>query len=169
MEREVVEHDKTRTITLDTGYMYQETMKSELGDEYLSMVKESDYSFLYANFAMQEKVGMFYIEADSIFIEPFLGLVGEDEEFRINDDYSERYIRMFKDDNGGVVIEIHLLKGEYDATIELKNIMYDTRSKVDQEGSDTKKRLSHFFDELVKICEKIPGPEGCQLVNNMNG
>lgn len=167
MEREVIEHNKVRSVILDSGYTYQEVVKSDEGDEFFSMVKESDYSFLYVNFAMQEKVGAFYVESDSLFIDPFLGLVGEDEEFRIDDDYSERFIRMFKDANGGVGIEIHLLPGEYDATIELKNIMLDLRSQADGGKLDTKKRLSTFFDELIKVYELIPDDSDKKLTNKM--
>lgn len=171
MEKEIIEHEKMRSIRLDTGYMYQESIKAPNTDEYvemLSMVKEGDYSFSYINFGMEEKVGTFTIEADSLFIEPFKHLVGEDAEFRIDDDYSDRFIRIFKDDNGDVTLEVHMLPGEYDVSIELKNIMFDLRSQVDGNGKDTKKRLSQFFDELIQVYDKMPDPEQQKLVNQKN-
>ena len=168
MEREIIEHNKMRSLRLDTGYMYQESVKDPVTNEhvgFLSMVKESDYSFSYVNFNMEDKMGTFYIEEDSVFIEPFRNLVSEDDEFRIEDDYSERFIRLFKDDKGGVVIEVHMLPGEYDISIELKNIMFDLRSKADRDEKDTKKRLSQFFDELAQVYDKIPEVEQQKLIN----
>ncbi len=168
MEREIIEHNKTRSLRLDTGYMYQESVKDPITNGvvgFLSMVKESDYSFSYINFNMDTKMGIFYIEEDSVFIEPFRNLVADDEEFRIEDDYSERFIRLFKDDKGGVILEVHMLPGEYDISIELKNIMFDLRSQADQDGKDTKKRLSQFFDELVQVYDKMPEEEQQKLVN----
>ena len=86
MEKEIIEHNKARSITLDTGYMYQESVKDPVTDKYvgfISMVKESDNSFSYINFNMETKMGTFYIEEDSIFVEPFRNLVADDDEFRI--------------------------------------------------------------------------------------
>ncbi|MDE6141132.1 MAG: hypothetical protein K2G03_00875, partial [Bacilli bacterium] len=122
MEREVIEHNKVRCIRLDTGYTYQESVKDEQTGEFVEMidiVKESDYSIFYMNFTGEEKIGTFHIESDSLFIEPFRNLVLEDQEFRILDDYSDRYVSIFKEENGGVTIEVHLLPGEFDASIEL--------------------------------------------------
>lgn len=160
MEKVVIEHDKKRKILTEGGYVYQETIKDPKTDEYgemFSMIKQSDYSFGYFNLTDEEKVGKFVIESDSIFIEPFSNLVSDTKELRIDDDYTERYMTFSKTEDGEVLIEIHLLPGEYDGSIELKNIMFDLRSQADANGLDIKKKLSQFFDELMKVSEKIPG------------
>lgn len=159
MEKEVIEYGKKRVITIDRGYSYQESVKDTNGDDYVeffSMVKESDYSFYYFNGTMVEKTGEFKIEADSIFINPFLSLLGDDLSFEVEDDYTERSVVFRKAEDGGVIINVNLLPGETDGSIELKNIMFDTRSKADSFGTDTKSRLSNFFDELVLVnCSSV--------------
>lgn len=161
MRKVIIEHDKKREVIKDGGYTYKEGIKGSDGDieEFFTMVKESDYSFYYMNGTDEVKDGKLTIEIDSAFYDAFNHLVGEDEEFKIDDDYSERYILMKRNESGEVEVIIHLLPGEYDASIELKNIMFDMRSRADAEGKDIKGRLSVFFDELMQVLESIPEEE----------
>lgn len=161
MRKVVMEHDKKREVERDRNYIYKENIKGPDGDivEFFNMVKESDYSFYYMNGTDEEKVGKLTIEIDSAFYEAFNNLVGANPEFRINDDYSERHIIFKRNEEGEIEVEIHLLPGEYDGTIELKNIMFDLRSGADSKGLDTKEKLSKFFDELMQAMECIPEEE----------
>lgn len=161
MRKVVIEHDKKREIQCDGSYVYKEAIKGADGDiqEFFTMCKGSDYSFYYMNGTDEEKVGKLTIEIDSAFYEAFSNLVGEYPEFRINDDYSERHIIFKRNEEGEIEVEIHLLPGEYDGTIELKNIMFDLRSGADSNGLDTKAKLSKFFDELMQVMEHIPEEE----------
>lgn len=158
MEIEKIEHLKKRTITIDDGYSYSEAIKTNDSEDYiefLTLTKQNDYSFYYFNGTFQEKIGMFTIEPDSIFIKAFFNLIGEDKSLRIQDDYSEKFIEFSKSDSGEVIIFVHLLPGEIDGTIELKNVMHDFRSQVDIDGMDTKERLSRFFDQLIGVVDTL--------------
>ena len=163
MHKEIIENGKRRTITLGGTYTYSEAIKGNDGEEYtefLTMTKGSDYSFYYCNGTFEEKVGVFTIERDSKFISPFLTLLGDDETLKVLDDHSDRFIDFSKSENGDVVISIHLLPGEIDGTIELKNIMHDViRSRVDASGTNIKERLSKFFDELIELIPSLDEPQ----------
>lgn len=161
MRKVVIEHDKKREIACDGSYIYKEAIKGSDGDiqEFFTMCKGSDYSFYYLNGGDEANTGKLTIEIDSAFYEAFDNLIGEDVEFRVDDDYSERHIVFKRNEEGEVEVEIHLLPGESDGTIELKNIMFDMRSEADAQGLDTKAKLSKLFDELIQIMERIPKEE----------
>lgn len=161
MRKVIIEHDKKREIQCDGSYVYKENIKGADGDiqEFFTMCKGSDYSFYYMNGGDEAKVGQLTIEIDSAFYEAFNNLIGEEVEFRVDDDYSERHIIFRRNEEGEVEVMIYLLPGEYDASIELKNIMFDMRSGADAQGLDTKAQLSKFFDELMQVMERIPEEE----------
>ncbi len=160
MIKTIMENNKKREVSAENSqYTYQEAISSSGSDEYdefLYMVKGGDFSFFYSNGTFEEKVGEFTIEKDSIFNAAFDNLIGEDEELKIENDYNERYLLFKRDDEGNVVIEVHLLPEECDGVIELKNIMFDMRSQADIDGKDTKKRLNKFFEDILHVAEKIP-------------
>lgn len=153
MELEILENNKKINLR---QYEYEQSILNENGEvvEFLYLVKGDDYSFTYYNFSDEYKHGQFLIEKDSIIYDAFRRLVGNDKEFKITDDYSERVITFKKDKTENIMILFELLENEYDGTIELKNIMLDFRSQVDREGSNTKERLSNLFDDLLIILEK---------------
>lgn len=159
MEKEIIEYGKKRTITIDKVYSYDEAIKGNSNEEdyteFLTLTKGDDYSFYYFNGTFDEKVGTFIIESDSVFIKPFLNLIQDTETFKVVDDYSDRFIEFSKNGNGEVKISIHLLPGEIDGTIELKNVMHDQRSKEDVAGTNTKERLSIFFDQLIEVINTL--------------
>lgn len=158
MNKEIIEYGKRRTISDYDGYSYEEATKHNGNEnymEFLTLFKGDDYSFYYFNGTFEAKVGVFTIESDSIFVSPFLNLIGFEEKVEIVDDYSDRFIEFFKNENGDVEIYIHLLPDETDGSIELKNIMYDIRSRADATGTDLKGRLSAFFDELVELGHEL--------------
>lgn len=171
MRKKIIEHDKKREINNEQGgYVYQETIVYPEEDdavEFITMCKESDYSFYYFNGAESESKGKFTIESDSIFYDAFNRLIGEELEFKIDDDYSEKNIIFKRNEDGDIEVLVHLLPGENDGTIELKNIMFDLRSSSDAEGKDTKKRLSEFFDELMALGELIPDEKSEQHTLNL--
>lgn len=157
MKKEIIEFGKKRVFSLDDSYSYNESICASDSDEYIEffkMIKADDYSFYYLNGTDNIKDGHFVIENDSLFAIPFKNLLGNDKSFVINDDYSDRYLSLTLDENKNVVITFHLLDGEFDGTVELKNVMKDFRSSVDALGLDTKDRLSHFFDELIELVFK---------------
>lgn len=167
MVKEIIEYGKRRTITIDKGYSYSEAIKADHNEDYiefLTLNKGDDYSFYYFNGSLEEKVGIFVIESDSVFIEPFSNLINDTEPFKVIDDYSNRFIEFSKNENGEVKISIHLLPGEVDGVIELKNIMYDIRSKEDGAGTNTKERLSIFFDQLIELMNVLENDKGNALL-----
>ncbi len=172
MEKKIYEHGKRRTISIDRGYIYQEDIKANPDDEdyieFLSLCKSDDYSFMYFNGTFEEKVGIFTIENDSAVITPFLNLIKDDKTFKVTDDYSERFIEFSKNEKGEVQILFHLLPGETDGSIELKNIMFDLRSQADRDGSKTKERLSVFFDELIELMNNLEPETGTKLAKKPN-
>ena len=158
MFKEKIEFNKRRSITIGREYIYSEAIKAEGSEDYtefLNLVKGSDYSFYYMNGTFEEKVGTFTIESESVFFSPFKNLLGNDESLKIESDHNERYVEFSKFENGDIVISIHLLPGEIDGTIELKNIMLDIRSQASMSGTNIKERLSHFFDELKFLASSI--------------
>lgn len=158
MYKERIEFNKRRSITIGRDYIYSEAIKADGSDDYtefLTLVKGSDYSIYYMNGTFEEKVGTFTIESESVFFSPFKNLIGNDECLKIECDLSERYVELSKTENGDIVISIHLLPGEVDGTIELKNIMSDIRSQASMCGTNLKHRLSQFFDELVTLAPLI--------------
>lgn len=155
MQKEIIEYEKLRSIDISyEQYTYTESIKTESnGDytEFFNMIKGQNYTFYYCNALGNPKDGKFTIEHDSIFIQPFLTLVQEKNSFKVMDDHSEKFIEFSKNKNNGVDISIHLLPNMMDGTICVKNIMFDLRSRADAMETDVKKRLSMFFDELIKL------------------
>jgi len=147
------EENVLRKFTISNGALiYQE---SNLDDkekiiDFFSMVKGNDYSIYYFNATDEEKVGEFLIKKDSIFYVTFNNLISENNNFMIEDDYTERYVEFTRNDEG-IKINIHLQANEYDGTIELKNIMHDLRCKSDAYGKNTKSKLNKFFDEMLML------------------
>ena len=160
---EKIENDKRRTVYYDREYSYKEDIKAIDSEEYiefLSLTKGNDYVFAYFNGTFEEKIGVFTVEHDSQFIEPFLNLINDDDNLKIEDDFSDgRFIEFSKNENGDVIISVHLLPGECDGSITLKNIMHDLRSYADVSGTNIKERLSIFFDELVGLIPKLGGDQ----------
>jgi len=153
MDFEFIEHNKKRVVSLAMGYSFKEFILDESNhfSEFFIFDKTNDYSFYYLNGTGKEKVGNLTIEHDSIFYEPFYHLLTSLKIPRVQDDYSERYLELSLKRDGDILVTIHLLPGEMDGTIELKNIMFDLRSQAD---SNTKDCLSLFFDELVFVAKE---------------
>lgn len=147
---EINEHGKNRQFIYDGGYEYNETVFDELGNPvvFFNMCAYSDYSFMYGNLDGKSDVGKITIEIDSTFYKAFLSLLDDIDELRIESDFSERFMEVNKNDVGEIEITIHLLPGESDGVIDIKNIMYDLRSKSDSNNTDLKKRLNRFFSIL---------------------
>ena len=125
MYKEIVEYGKKRKISDDGVYSYSENIKGTDNDDYiefLTLTKGNDYSFYYFNGTFEEKVGMFTIERNSVFFRPFSYLLKDDKALKVLDDHSDRFIEFSKNENGDVIISVHLLPGEIDRTIELKNV-----------------------------------------------
>lgn len=171
MRKKIIEHEKRREINNEQGgYIYQETIYYPEDDdaiEFINMCKESDYSFYYFNGTESEQKGKFTIESDSHFYAAFSKLIGGDLEFKIDDDYSEKNIIFKRNEDGDIEVLVHLLPGENDGTIELKNIMFDIRSQADVDEKDIKQRLSEFFDELMALGELIPDEKAEQHTLNL--
>ena len=173
MSIKVEENNKKREIRLEDGIIYQETISDEASDsiEFITMVKQSDYSFYYFGMLEDEKADSktFEIEPDSFVYEALFALLNGSSELTINDDYSERKITFSWGEDASIKMQVHLLPGESDGTIELKNIMFDLRSAADQDGLDIKDKLSHFFELLVQIAEMMEkNNDEVKLVNKMS-
>ena len=88
---------------------------------------------------------------------PLLHLLKNDKCLLIDDDdtrkLNEKYLRVYiRDDK--IIISFRNNKYESEVNrfrIFIKNIMYDIRSKIDDQGLDTKARLNNFFNEAVTI------------------
>ncbi|MCH5166696.1 MAG: hypothetical protein J1F35_02270 [Erysipelotrichales bacterium] len=162
MNKEIYEYGKKRAISADRVYSYSEAIKGTDDEnyiEFLTLTKGDDYSFYYFNGTFEEKVGIFTIERDSVFIQPFSNLLKDDKTLKVLDDHSDRFIQFSKNENGDIIISIQLLPGEIDGTIELKNVMYDIRSRADASGTNIKEKLSKFFDELIELIPLLDGSQ----------
>ena len=162
MNKEIYEYGKKRAISADRVYSYSEAIKGTDGEnyiEFLTLAKGDDYSFYYFNGTFEEKVGIFTIERDSVFIQPFSNLLKDGKPLKVLDDHSDRFIEFSKNENGDIIISVQLLPGESDGTIELKNVMYDIRSRADASGTNIKERLSKFFDELIELIPLLDGSQ----------
>ena len=159
MNKEIYEYGKKRTITIDRSCSYSEAIKGTDDEDYIEFItltKGDDYSFYYFNGTFEEKKGIFTIERDSVFINPFLNLLSDDKIFKILDDHSDRFIEFSKNESGDIIISVQLLSGEIDGTIELKDVMRDViRSRADALGTNIKERLSVFFDELIELVPSL--------------
>ncbi len=152
---EINEHGKIRRAQFDNGYEYTETNTNsqERVTEYFIMCYSSDYSFMYVNSDIETNVGKMVVETDSAFYQAFRTLLEGTDELHIDCDFSERYLEFKLNDNGEVEISFYLLPGETDGTVDVKNVMYDLRSKADQDNTDIKKRLKNFFNVISHIIQ----------------
>ena len=90
---------------------------------------------------------------------PFKNLLSNDEELIIDDDLTrydgKKYLKIIKCRKRIYLAFINDLKdSKYDSekfNIFVKNVLYDKRSKIDEQGKDTKKRLHRFFYEADKV------------------
>lgn len=149
------EHGKIRQASFDNDYEYTETKTNGTGEvtEYFSMCYSSDYSFMYANLDRETNVGKMVVETDSAFYQAFKTLLEGIDKLHIDCDFSERYLEFEINNNDEVEISFHLLPEETDGTVDVKNVMYDLRSKADQDNTDIKKRLKNFFNVIENIIQ----------------
>lgn len=95
------------------------------------------------------KLSAFEINKNNLLYCSFLNLLGDDEKLIIEDDFSSiRSLEIVKKDES-IVLNFHDEKPDcFDQfTVGVKNTLSDLRSKVDQQGLDTKTRLWTFFSE----------------------
>ena len=90
---------------------------------------------------------------------PLLHLLNNEDELLIDDDstreYNKNYMLVHKDEDKIYIdfiderpIENHIIDRFH---VFIKNILYDGRSKIDQNKKDTKERLYNFFNEVNSI------------------
>lgn len=125
----------------------------------IEFIKSSDYTFRVYLFndseSMQQK---FVISKNDVLYNPFYKFLGKDLRLIIDDDYTrkcdEQILTISRDDEN-IYLLFNCNKNSNKLTYErfeifVKNILYDGRSKIDQQGLDTKDRLPKLFSDMSK-------------------
>jgi len=97
------------------------------------------------------------IDNNNLFYEPLQKFLGNDESITIEDDMTPRKLGkkvIFErtKDNNIIIIFTYLELETLNAYgINIKNILFDLRSKLDQDGTDIKSRIHTLFRDLYYI------------------
>ena len=164
MEKKVRENDKLYVYNLDKEDGSSSLNIYEFGESgdvkgELYFVEYQDYGFKaydFDNWEIEEKEFIFTID-DLIYL-PLKHMLKGDESLVIEDDFTRedniRYVEIINGD----IITVRFVDKKDDLidrlSINIKNIMYDGRSKIDQRGLDTKDRIWRFYQELYQEFSK---------------
>ena len=100
---------------------------------------------------------------------PLLNLLNGDNEIVIDDDLigeglmiscdessKKKSVRIYSDENG-INIKFTNEVDEFAqmSVVTIKNVMFDSRSEIDRNGSDIKKRLFRFYNEAFEIAKNF--------------
>ena len=97
------------------------------------------------------------INKNNLIYDPLLKFLGNDESIIIEDDmtarkHGKKVIFKRTEDNNIIILFKYL---ELEITnaygINIKNILFDLRSKLDQDGTDIKSRLHNLFNDLYHV------------------
>lgn len=112
-----------------------------------------DFTFYAMNFEEETKTLVFEIDENNPLYSPLLNLI-EDRQLLIDDDMTNelnsKYILIEKDDDK-IYIKFNRADNSFIFDITIINIVFDLRSKVDQQNLNTKSRLLKFFNEINEI------------------
>lgn len=155
------------------------TIKARNIDHILTLTYGSDYVF--ASFILNEdcfgsdddekldELNLYTFGDEHPLYIPLLNLLNGDNELVIYDDLigeglrvsieeigKKRWVRIYSDENGiNLKFTNEVDKSSEMTVVTIKNVMTDYRSKIDQDGLDTKKRLYRFFNEAFEIAKNF--------------
>lgn len=163
MEKKVM-IDENRSLVyklLDNGYVPIRCINEgiNLDDKLVSysLLQSDDYIFSALTDDEDAKELTFKYDINHPLYFPFIHFLNGKESIKIEDDdtmeYEKKYLEICNENN---VIYLRFLnkldnQEKYDMdkfTIFIKNILFDLRSKIDNNGEDTKERLSNLFNEV---------------------
>lgn len=155
-----------RIIMVDTDEFYpthnievREYLQTKNGDlKVYGMQKKEDYYFnAFVPDEEQKFFTSFEFDINHPLYFPLLHLLNGDERLIIDDDdtrkIKEKYLEIYLNKNK-IVMSFINNKEEIELdrfSVFVKNVAYDTGSKIDDEGLDTKIRLNNFFREASDI------------------
>lgn len=143
------------TFTISEGFRE----KDELVKTY-DLCQWDDYGFdCWINNDNEVKKISFEFDMDHPLYFPLFHLLNYDDELLIDDDDTrednKNYMLVHREKDKVYIDFISELKNENHLQekfyVFIKNIVYDGRSKIDQNQKDTKERLAHFFNEAHSI------------------
>jgi len=142
------------TITLQEGFLVNDNLEKSY-----TLSKWDDYGFNAFSYEDKNELS-FDFDINHPLYFPLLHLLNEDELLIIDDDgtaeLNKKYLEVKKINDIIQITFVNKLDLESDMDFEkynvfIKNILYDGRSKIDQQYKDTKERLIKFFDECINV------------------
>lgn len=155
-------NDKREIVLCKHGISFQikEFVYEDIPKDYC-LIYSSDYGFSAYIEDMEVEEVSFTFDADHPLYQPLLHFLNGDSEIRINSDFMDEedddicYMSISIADK--IIIlsfinrKIYKRRNMDKFNIEIKNIEFDLRSKLDRKGTDIKARLHDFFSESINI------------------
>ena len=121
-------------------------------DKSYMMIRTDDYGFTAFTMDDTESLSFTFDKNHPLYI-PLLNLLNGDEELIIDDDFTrennKKYMQIVNNKDGSIDLyffnKLDKCSVMDQFSVSVKNIMFDLRSKIDEQGKDTKKRLFKFF------------------------
>ncbi len=157
-----INKDRNISLTfLGRSIIIQESiMNNDVYEDY-RLIYSDDYGFSGYSENTEKDELTFNFDIDHPLYYPFFHFLGDDKEVKISSDFKkEEYddICYFKISRDEELISLsfvnYIHKYHYDCekfNYEIKNVMYDLRSKLDYQRTDIKDRLCTLFREATRI------------------
>lgn len=139
-------------------YFLTEDMKDYIST--LSFYKSDDFAIIgdtIEDTPLQNGRLEILIDNNNLFYEPLQRFLGNDTSIIIEDDMTLRkhgkkvIFKRTEDNNILIIFKYSELETTNAYSINIKNILFDLRSKLDQDGTDIKSRLHELFKDLYYV------------------